>query len=106
MPVLRNLGSPQLWILEEDDTDAPSAVTAQRLRELIGQGRPITLAVFPHADHGIYECETTADGERLSTRNSDGYFWMMRDFILRGRAEGPYGKSVMFGSRKKMTGLV
>ena len=96
MPVLRNLRTPQLWILGEDDTDAPSAVTAQRLRELIKQGRPLSLAIYPHADHGIYEYETTADGERVSTRNSDGYFLMMRDFIRNGRIPGTYGSAVIF----------
>ena len=85
MPVLRNLDTPQLWILGEDDSEAPSAETARRLRTLIAQGRPITLAVFPHADHGIYEYETGADGKRVSTRNPDGYFAMMRDFIRDGR---------------------
>ena len=85
MPVLRNLDTPQLWILGEDDIEAPSAETASRLRELIAQGRPITLAVFPHADHGIYEYETDADGKRTSTRNSNGYYTMMRDFIRNGK---------------------
>jgi len=100
MPVLRNLDTPQLWILGEDDSEAPSAETARRLRTLIGQGRPITIAVFPHADHGIYEYETTADGKRMSTRNSDGYFVMMRDFIRDGRIESTYGRSVIFPARK------
>lgn len=87
MPVLRNLDIPQLWILGTDDTEAPSAETAARLRGLIGQGRPITLALFPHADHGIYEYETAADGQRTSTRNPDGYFTMMRNFIRDGRLD-------------------
>ncbi|HVI04894.1 MAG TPA: alpha/beta hydrolase, partial [Sphingomicrobium sp.] len=34
MPVLRNLSVPQLWILGEDDLDAPSAETARRLKGL------------------------------------------------------------------------
>jgi pimeloyl-ACP methyl ester carboxylesterase len=93
MPVLRNLDTPQLWILGEDDTEAPSAETASRLRDLMAQGRPITLAMFPHADHGIYEYETRADGERVSTRNPDGYFAMMRDFIRDGRIGKRYGDS-------------
>jgi pimeloyl-ACP methyl ester carboxylesterase len=32
MPVLRNLDTPQLWILGEDDTEAPSAETAPPAR--------------------------------------------------------------------------
>ncbi|MGH8213452.1 MAG: alpha/beta hydrolase family protein, partial [Rhodanobacteraceae bacterium] len=84
MPVLRNLDTPQLWILGADDHDAPSAETARRLRSLQAQGRLITLAVFPHTEHGIYEYETGPGGERIDTRNPDGYFAMMRDFILQG----------------------
>lgn len=97
MPVLRNLDTPQLWILAADDHDAPSAETERRLRTLQAKGKPITIAVFPHTEHGIYEFETTADGERVDTRNPEGYFAMMRDFILHGRVEArPYGTSTMY----------
>ena len=98
MPVLRNLDVPQLWILGSDDTDAPSAETQQRLRALAAEGKPIVTAVFPHADHGIYEYETRADGTRISTRNADGYFAMMRDFIRMGRVGRHYGASAIFRS--------
>lgn len=98
MPVLRNLEVPQLWILGSDDTDAPSAETEHRLRALADEGKPIVTAVFPHADHGIYEYETKADGTRVSTRNPDGYFAMMRDFIRTGRVGKRYGTSVIFQS--------
>ena len=94
MPVLRNLKTPQLWILAEDDLEAPSAETAWRLRALAAEGRPIVTAMFPHAEHGIFEYETLPDGTRVSTRNPDGYFSMMRDFILGGRLQPPYGSSV------------
>lgn len=97
MPVLRNLDTPQLWILAADDHDAPSAETARRLRALQADGKPITVAVFPHTEHGIYEYETTPDGERVDTRNPQGYFAMMRDFILHGRIEAePYGTSTIY----------
>ena len=95
MPVLRNLDIPQLWILGGEDRDAPSAETARRLRELISHGKPITLAIFPHAEHGIYEFETAPDGKRADTRNSDGYFTMMRDFIVNGKMSGAYGNSTI-----------
>jgi uncharacterized protein len=91
MPVLRNLDIPQLWILGEQDTDAPPAETLRRLARLRAEGRPITVATFPATDHGIYEFETGKDGERVSTRNPDGYFMMMRDFIIDGRLEPKYG---------------
>jgi pimeloyl-ACP methyl ester carboxylesterase len=97
MPVLRNLDTPQLWILAADDHDAPSAETSRRLRSLQAQGKPITLAVFPHTEHGIYEYETKPDGTRVDTRNPYGYFRMMRDFILGGRVDGKsYGTAEVF----------
>jgi pimeloyl-ACP methyl ester carboxylesterase len=95
MPVLQNLTVPQLWILGEDDVDAPSAETARRLRVLNAAGHRISVGVFPRAEHGIYEYETAANGERLSTRQSDGYFNLMRDFIF-GRTLGPqYGTAIL-----------
>jgi pimeloyl-ACP methyl ester carboxylesterase len=97
MPVLRNLDTPQLWILAADDHDAPSAETERRLRALQSQGKPITVAVFPNTEHGIYEFETKADGTRVNTRNPKGYFAMMRDFILRGRFNARrYGTSTIY----------
>jgi uncharacterized protein len=91
LPVLQNLSVPQLWILGGQDRDAPPAETLRRLSRLKSEGRPITTAVYPLADHGIYEYETKQDGERVSTRNPEGYFRMMRDYILRGRLKGGYG---------------
>src|SRR5438477_3818987 len=93
MPVLRAVKAPQLWILGEDDLDAPSAETSRRIRSLAAQGRPITLAVFPHAEHGMTEYERSASGERVSTRFAAGYFAMMRDFIRDGRLGEVYGAS-------------
>ena len=98
MPVLRNLTVSQLWILGEDDTDAPSAETVRRLRALAADGKPIVTAIFPHTQHGIYEYETKPDGTRVSTRNPDGYFAMMCDFIRHGAIGERYGSSVIFSS--------
>jgi pimeloyl-ACP methyl ester carboxylesterase len=95
MPVLRNLDTPQLWILGGEDADAPSAETIKRLRALQQTGRPITLAVYPDAEHGMYEFETEPDGTRVDTRNPEGYFRVMRDFILSGRLHDRYGDAVL-----------
>lgn len=95
MPVLRALDTPQIWILGEDDLDAPSAETARRLTALQAAGRPITLAMVPHAEHGMTEYETGADGERVSTRFAPGYFAMMRDYIRDGRLRGRYGNAAV-----------
>jgi hypothetical protein len=98
-PVLRNLTTPQLWILGEDDVDAPSAETVRRLRALSSAGHPISIAVFPHAEHGIDEYETAAGGQRLSTRQPDGYFRMMRDFIFGKPLESAYGTATLTRGR-------
>jgi hypothetical protein len=45
MPTLRTVKAPQLWILGEDDFEAPSAETSRRIKTLMAEGRPITLAV-------------------------------------------------------------
>jgi pimeloyl-ACP methyl ester carboxylesterase len=96
MPVLRNLDTPQLWILAAEDHDAPSAETERRLRALQATGKPITVAMFPRTEHGIYEFETRADGTRVDTRNAEGYFAMMRDYILHGRLDTKrYGTSTI-----------
>lgn len=95
MPTLRAVKAPQLWILGGDDLEAPCAPTASRIKALAAQGHPITLAIFPQAEHGIYEFETKADGERDDTRNADGYFAMLRDFARDGRLKGSYGASIV-----------
>jgi pimeloyl-ACP methyl ester carboxylesterase len=97
MPTLRAVTAPQLWILGEDDLEAPSAETSRRIKTLIAEGRPITLALYPGAEHGMTEYETRPDGERVSTRYSAGYFAMMRDFARNGRLRGAYGSSVITG---------
>jgi pimeloyl-ACP methyl ester carboxylesterase len=92
MPTLRASRTPQLWILGSDDFEAPSAETSRRIKGLIAQGLPYTLALEPGAEHGMTEYELK-DGERLSTRFSPGYFEMMRDFARAGRLKKPYGKA-------------
>ncbi len=95
MPTLRAVEAPQLWILGEDDLEAPSAETGRRIKVLIAEGKPITLALFLHAEHGMTEYEVTPGGERVSTRYAPGYFTMMRDFARNGQLLGTYGSSVI-----------
>jgi hypothetical protein len=95
MPVLENLETAQLWILGADDHDAPSAETERRLRKLQAQGKPVNIAVFPHTEHGIYEYEVTSEGERVDTRNPDGYFKMMCDFVKDDRTRRSYGNATI-----------
>lgn len=97
MPVLRTLDTPQLWILGADDVVAPPGETARRLGELERSGRPITTAIFSGAEHGMYRYEVAANGSRVSTRAPEGYFPMMRDFILTGRSGPQYGARILNG---------
>jgi pimeloyl-ACP methyl ester carboxylesterase len=98
MPVLTNLDVPQLWILGAQDRDAPPGETIRRLERLSSAGRPIATAIFPGAEHGMYEFETKADGERLSTRQPEGYFQMMKDFIEGKPRAASYGNAEMRGA--------
>lgn len=91
MTTIAAVTAPQLWILAEDDLDAPAAETARRLAVLRMAGRPIATAVFPRTEHGIYEYETATDGTRLSTRNPDGYLRLMVDFARGPALKPPYG---------------
>src|SRR5437879_10600169 len=95
MPKRRAVKAPQVWVLGEDDLEAPSAETSRRIKTLIAEGKPTTLAVFPHAEHGMTEYEIASDGERVSTRYAPGYFAMMRDFARNGQLSGSYGSSVV-----------
>ncbi|QNA86364.1 alpha/beta fold hydrolase [Sphingomonas sp. So64.6b] len=67
MPVLTSLRTPQLWILGGEDLEAPLRETYRRLTMLKRSGRPISIKVYPHVEHGLYEFEVRGD-KRLSTR--------------------------------------
>jgi len=99
MPVLHNLSVPQLWILGGQDRDAPPVETLHRLAALQADGRPITTALFPNAEHGMYEFETKPDGERPSTRQPQGYLDLMVDFIKDKPLAAAYGNAQMGAHR-------
>ena len=102
MPTLRSNTTPQLWILGGRDYEAPSAETSRRVRSLIGDGLPFTLAVYPQAEHGMTLFETAAgSGERLSTRYATDYFAMIRDFARNGEIKGNYGDADITRSKVK-----
>jgi len=90
MPVLRELNTPQLWILGGQDIDAPPAETIRRLRGLQKDGKPISLVVYPLAEHGMYEFETAANEERLSTRQPSTWIPVMIEFARHGKIGSHY----------------
>lgn len=95
IPTLRAVKVPQLWALGGMDIDAPSAETVRRLKALIAAGQPITVALFPKAEHGMTEFEEAPDGTRLSTRYTPGYFRLLIDFAKGGRLAKGYGDARM-----------
>ena len=100
MPTLRSDTTPQLWILGGEDYEAPSAETSRRIRSLIAEGLPFTLALYPQAEHGMTLFEVAAgSGERLSTRYAPGYFAMIRDFARDGGLKGVYGDAEITPSK-------
>jgi pimeloyl-ACP methyl ester carboxylesterase len=100
MPTLHSDTTPQLWISGGEDYEAPSAETSRRVKSLIAEGLPFTLAVYPHAEHGMTLFEIAAgNGERLSTRYAPGYFAMIRDFARDGRLNGGYGDAELTRSK-------
>ncbi len=95
MPTLRAVAVPQLWALGGQDIDAPVGETVKRITGLIHDGKPITLAVFPKAEHGMTEFEEAPDGTRVSTRFTAGYFRLLVDFARDGRAGKGYGDAAI-----------
>jgi pimeloyl-ACP methyl ester carboxylesterase len=52
MPTLRAIKYPQLWILGEDDLEAPSAETGRRIKTLIAKGNQLPWRYFPMPSMG------------------------------------------------------
>jgi uncharacterized protein len=84
---------PLLWVLAEDDREAPIDSTREALFALIAAGRPIDLYLFPGTDHGMFEYVDLADGTRRYTRITEGYLRLLADWV-KGRADGDYGRGV------------
>ncbi|WP_133162219.1 alpha/beta hydrolase family protein [Hyphococcus luteus] len=91
LAVLRSLSMPQLWILAGEDRAAPGKVTYERLSMLQEEGLPVTIAVYPHTDHGIVEFTQNDDGSRTYTRFAKGYFRLAAD-MMKDVFNPPYGR--------------
>jgi dienelactone hydrolase len=83
---------PVLWVLAEQDREAPIETTRAALAQLQKAGKPIDVYLFPDTDHGMVEFVTNPDGSRKVTRITDGYLRLLGDWI-KGRATGPYGRA-------------
>jgi pimeloyl-ACP methyl ester carboxylesterase len=78
---LRKVKAPQLWILAEEDREAPSQASLARLADLRDKGSNISIYSFPATDHGMVEFVEAPDGKRTYTRVTDGYFRLIGDWI-------------------------
>jgi dienelactone hydrolase len=94
LSTLASLRTPELWVLGGQDLDAPSAETSRRIGALIAAGHPITLAIYPKAEHGMTEFDVGPGGERIPTRYGQDYFRMLADFARHGRLTRHYGDEV------------
>lgn len=90
--VLRRLKVPLLWVLAQEDREAPINTTRDILLKQIAGGRPFEAYVFPDTDHGMFEFSVDADGSRVPTRITDGYLKLVADWI-KGDVHGPYGRA-------------
>ncbi len=89
---LQRLKVPLLWVLAEQDRAAPIAATRTILGRLRGSGQPIETYLFPDTDHGMVEFRTDAEGNRVSTRITDGYLRLLADWIKQD-VHGQYGRA-------------
>lgn len=78
---LQKVKVPQLWILAEEDREAPSEASLARLSALRDKGSDISIFSFPATDHGMAEFTEAADGTRTYGRITDGYFRLIGDWI-------------------------
>ncbi len=73
VPTLESLDIPMLWLMAGRDIEAPPEPTLEVLARLRRQGKPVSVVVFPNADHGMQDFEVHA-GKRVRTKYADQYF--------------------------------
>ncbi len=96
MPALRKVNNPMLWVIAGKDTEAPNTETIARLKQLQAEGSHLDLVIFPNADHGMIEI----NGKELLGKYSEGYFRLLRDWILTRKISRQYGDAIQLPFRK------
>lgn len=89
MPALKKVNCPMLWVIAGKDSEAPSTETIARLKQLQLAGSHLDLIIFPNADHGIIEMK----GNELLGKHSEGYFRLLKDWILTRKINRQYGNA-------------
>jgi len=92
MDVLQNIDVPQLWVLAENDREAPVSKTLDRLETIRREGKDITIYMFPETDHAMWEYEQDPDGNRVTTRVTNCYYDLLADWA-KGELKPPYAAS-------------
>ena len=85
---LKNLKRPLLWVIAQNDREAPIQRTLQKLTQLKHDNPALQTYLFPNTDHGMYEYNELPDGSRKHTRVTDGYFSLVAGWILQN--DKPY----------------
>lgn len=80
VPTLESLNIPMLWLIAGKDIEAPPELTLVALDRLQRQGKPLTVRVFPNADHGMQDF-IVIDGRRAPTGYAKGYFASLAAWI-------------------------
>ena len=80
-PAIKTLSSPVLWIIAEEDREAPAQRTLQELKILKKHNSRLTIYTFPNTDHGMYEFKELPDGSRNKIRITNGYFRLIAEWI-------------------------
>jgi hypothetical protein len=81
LPTLQALSVPMLWLVPEDDIEAPPGPTLAALAQLRAQGKPVAVRVFPGADHGLVTF-VVREGRRVPTAYAPGAFAAIADWVL------------------------
>lgn len=95
--VLERLDLPLLWVLAEEDREAPIDTSRRVLSRLAAAGEPIDAYLFPGTDHGMFEFVEQPDGSRQYTRITAGYLQLLADW-MKGDVGDRYGRSVRLKS--------
>jgi pimeloyl-ACP methyl ester carboxylesterase len=92
LEVMRDVQVPQLWILAEDDREAPTDLTVERLNILKREGKFINIYIFPETDHGMWEFTIDEHGNREYTKVTHGFYELLADWA-HNREFGQYGEA-------------
>lgn len=86
--LLENSSVPTAWFLAAEDRSAPNKQTITKLRSLVDAGRPVSLTVFPDADHSMLSFSET-DGVRKYESYVPQYFRSEVEAVRRLTAVSP-----------------